>query len=411
MSFCLLIISSLNANEWCIRDLGTLSLFESAEVLEFNDCGQVLIKGKKLLEKFGTQQLNEKIYWELWDPKSGLLHIDSCEDSNKGNSYYRVNGQGSIIGLRNTHVNKDKRLDLLLWNRNSGLKSFNLPVYGHPNHETTTFIANCRNSDNVIVSCINSLPNGELFRSEVYSLLNNRIEDLAPTLTKSAAALGFDARRWVVIAVNSRGTILGRFDNYQMNPYKNEKAFNGRKYFLLENENMVLIEGAEELLEWFGNGFTDADHISFDADGRVLIYTFVKIRRSWESWIWTKEEGLYQIGGGHIKGLGILDDGVIFWSITGSVNADGFLFQENSQFFEGFKFPDTSQYLFLPLDTNRQPLCKHLGNFQGIKVKKSVYFDNWPLPGGSEINANALRQIIFNAEIFGEIHPFLIEPV
>lgn len=129
--------------------------------------------------------------------------------------------------------------------------------------------------------------------------------------------------------------------------------------------------------------------------------------------LWTMENGLKCIGGGHNRAIGLLSDGTVAWSVTGSENSDGFVFQKEDQIFGGFVFhtnDQVPQFLRLPLNRSRQPLAEYLGKFSNMKVQTSILFGTWPL-SESEFNVNDKRQIFFTGEIFGEQHPFLIEPV
>lgn len=418
--------SHINCNEiqWRVRDLGTLSTFKDASVQDFNDRGQVLISGHKVGETYSTRPdvIAPNQYtvcsWAFWDDSYGLIPINDPWNGISPYSWHRINGDGLVIGLY-----KDKAIDInkkrveynaLLITWQQGVRhNYGLPLANKdPNSSSSAFVAHCRNSKSVIVTCSYDQDKAGGYDARVLALQDNQIRDLTPSLRKSAASLGYDAGNLLAIAVNSQGMILGRFDCYEKNPYKNTSGPTGRKYFLWSNNEMYLIEGTEELVEWFGNrSFIDADHISLDANGKVLFYVFVKARRSWESWVWTKENGLNLIGGGHIRGLGLLDDSSIFWSVTGSENADGFVFQKKDQIFDGFAFPNEHQNLHLSLDRSRQPFSKDLGEFKGVKIKTSILYGTWPLFNGVEFNANSRRQLFFTGEFFGESHPFLIEPV
>lgn len=417
----------VNADEiqWQVRDLDTLSTFTDASVQEFNDQGQALISGHKIGETYSTQpniiapNQYKVCSWGFWDKSCGLVEIKDPCNGVSPYSWHRINGDGMVIGLY-----KDKAVDrnkkrveynalLLTW-KHGVREGYGLPLANKdPNSSNAAFVAHCRNSKSVIVTCMYDQDKGGGYDARIFSLLNGQIQDLTPSLRKSVAVLGYDAGNMLAIAVNSQGMILGRFDCYEKNPFKKDiMGPIGRKYFLWNNNEMNLIDGTEELVEWFGNrGLADANHISLDANGRVLFYVFVKARRSWESWIWTKEEGLNLIGGGHIRGLGLLDDGTIFWSITGSANADGFMFQKKDQIFDGFKIPKEHQNLYFPLDRSRQPFPENLGDFKGIKIKTSIVYGTWPLSDGQEFNANGKRQIFCTGEFFGEPHPFVIEPI
>lgn len=402
-----------NADElsWRVQDLGTLSTFTEACIKEFNDQGQALLVGRKQGDK-------KEIYsWEFWDPKLHLQHIDTGNNDPKWYHYWqRVNGQGVVIGLRHkkplTAGGNVKYLDLITWQPNIGFKSYELSIDN--SNDTQAFIANCRNSNRIIVSCITSLPSGAIHRSEVFSLINNQIQNLTPALIQDAANLGYDARDWMICAVNSQGMMLGRFDHYAKHPYKKNEVRIGRKYFLRDSNEMALID-CNELLEWFNREgtFADANHLFLDAKGNVLFDALIESRRSWESWIWNKETGLKFLnlaqdlpGGGIVRPIGLLDDGTIVWSVWGSTQSDGYIFEKEGKITR------------LPLNTKRNLPEEYLSEFPTLQVKYSTIFrmwqiiDKYSLNGTTlQFNANLKKQLFFTGEVFGEEHPFLIEPV
>ncbi|HTJ53715.1 MAG TPA: hypothetical protein VL443_29875 [Cyclobacteriaceae bacterium] len=406
---------------WNVKEFGTLPDFKDAAIVEFNEYGQALISGHKTNEKYSDGRITRGVAkyktcsWAFWQNDFGLVPINDVFDGTVPYTWSRVNGEGVVIGL--AKVNKrilDKTYEvyiLMTW-KNGKFQNYHIPIERDKKVYKLSkegFVANCRNSKSVIFTCSYEAPDSDGYDSRILSLVSDRVQDLTPQIRNTAASLGYNAGNFLAIAVNSQNDILGRFNHYQHNPYKNQLAPVSMEYFIWDGKEMTIIPNASELLEWFIDSQDDANHISFDAEGSVLFSTFVKSRRSWESWIWTKEEGTKLIGGGHIKTLGITDNGTILWCVTGSHNSDGFIFQKKDERFDGFGFSEHFQYHLLPLDRNRQPLPVILGEFQSLKIDASLIYGTWPLQNGIIFNANGNNQFFITGKIFGERHPFVIE--
>jgi hypothetical protein len=421
----------VNADEirWNIQDCGTLSTFIDAYVKEFNDCGQVLIAGRKQGETYTIPQphriepLGQVCSWGVWTPEAGLMSINYPIKGPLPYSWHRINGQGLVVGLSSSqgHDSTWKNIEyyshLITWLPGIGIKSYRLPlVNGAAISSREAYIAQCRNSDSVIVTCMYDTKKGGSYESRVFSLIDDKLQDLTPILRQQAKALGYDAGDLLIITSNSDGTMLGRFDIYQINPYKGGKNAIGTKYFLWNNIEMVLVDNPEEFPGLVGREHgLDAYHTFLDSNNRVLFDVFVENLRYKQSWIWSRAEGLMRLypeeclqmapGRGWAHAIGLLDNGTILWTVNNYDEFNGFLFQRENQ------------QVRLPLDKYRQPLPEHIGDFYDIRSTVSILNGTWPLNdkyltknGGGEFNANSLNQVFFTGKFLGEEHPFFIEP-
>lgn len=392
---------------WNVKDLGTLTHYNDAYVQEFNDQGQALVAGQRINGKKGQYT------WMLSTPDIGIQSIpDPIPGYWAQNRWQRVNGLGIVAGTLEANTgNLNNNLFLTWWELHSGAKHYRLPLTKE--HPSSGYIARCRSSDQIVISTYTDAKLGGSRDSKVFSLVNGNISELTPKLNKLAIEYGYIAGGWIIASVNSTGMMLGRFDYYEENPYRpSQSVAIGSKYFLLSGDEMSLIEFPDELLSFYsrGNSFTDLKHIFLDHEGKVMFDSFV-ISRGWENWIWDIQNGLrlldqkdcIGIRGSHAKAraLSLQDDGSILWMVQGCEDCNGFFIQHG-----------TTQ-LRLPLDRNRQPLESDISNYEGLKVSYHIVYKTWTLYDAGNVGefiGNSRNQIFFSGSIFGERHPFLIEP-
>lgn len=426
---------NLNSTEiqWQVRDLSTLSSYTEACVKEFNDQGQVLIVGRKQNQTYENPLVYSVLMkgkhkictWSLWDPQFGLIPIDDSFDASTISYWQRINAEGKVIGLTKargynatTRTVDEFYYIVNTWQIGVGTKDYDIPFSNkHRKNSNLAFIANCRSSNSVVVTCMYSTKKGESYDSEVFCLQDEEMKDITPVLRSEAEILGFDAGDFLIISVNSKGNLLGRFDNYVNNPYKDVKSVVGTKYFLWDNIRMTIIDNPDELPCFVGReNFTDVDHTFLDANDQILFDVFVETLRYKQSWIWSEKNGLVKLnpeqclglapGRGWAHAIGLLDNSTLVWTVN------------NYDEFNGFIFQNESHQIRLPLDKYRNPLPEHLGEYQGLKSKFAILNGTWPIQdkyfssnSNGEFSANALYQMFFTGKVFGEEHPFYIEEV
>jgi len=424
---------NVEGSQWRVRDLGTLSTFTEAYVKEFNEQGQALLVGRHQNQTYENPQTNSVVVrgkrkictWAYWDPEFGLIPIDDSFNESIISYWVRINGQGKIIGLTKTrgYNVESKTVDeyyigLNTWQAGSGKKDYKLPFKNKLRKNSNfAFIANCRGSNSVIVTCMYSTKKGESYDSEVFCLVDEEIKDLTPLLRSETKTLGYDAGDFLIISVNSQGKMLGRFDVYVNNQYKGGKSAIGTKYFLWDSIQMTIIDNPDELPSFVGReNFTDVCHTFLDAHDQILFDVFVENLRYKQSWMWSEKNGLIKLnpeqflglapGRGWAHVIGLLDNGTLVWTVN------------NYDDFNGFIFQNENQQTRLSLDKYRNPLPEHIGEYYDLKSKVSILNGTWPLNdkyitsnNHGEFTANAVHQFFFTGNLFGEEHPFLIEPV
>lgn len=416
---------SIRGENWEVHDLGTLQEYTKACIKDFNERGQVLVIGKK-----GNRTDEKQCSWAYWDSEYGLLPIGDTEWNGRVSLqhwWHRINGDGVVIGLEQKRRMQNRLgqyyMELLLWQPSVGTKKYSLPI----TRDTPMFawIANCRSSSDVVVSCMKDLTYGNSYDAKVFSLVNSSILDLTPNLKREAELLGYDAGDWLIIAVNSQGMMIGRFDYYVEHPYKVAKVPAGTKYFVYDGKKMDLIDRPDELQGCEGRNGNDKYNVSIDSEGRVLFSVFVNSLRYKEAWLWSKKKGLTQLdssqclcmtpGRGWCSSVGLLDDGTIMWSVNDYDEFNGFAFQQNDQI------------SLLPLEKDRQLPDNYQSIFRGLKIQRNIIHGTWPLihkfghtngfgfpPTESyegDFNSAGSGLVFFNAEVFGEEHPFILEMV
>ena len=142
--------------------------------------------------------------------------------------------------------------------------------------------------------------------------------------------------------------------------------------------------------------------------------------------MWSREEGAVDLspsgmhlgmtpGRGGATATGLLDNGAIMWSVYNYVEFDGFAFQTQDQLF------------LFELRRDRQIPTQFTDDFPGIKIQHDLLHGTWPLkhtllprdsfgfpPIGvysGDLSSARTGQLFFNAEVFGEDHPFMMEYV
>lgn len=408
----------LAASEWKLRDMGTFGKYSEAYIVDFNDKGQALLHGEDGIDKSGY---GVTTYWDKDLGVVPITHRERTRDNMHFDKFFRINGDGILLGLNFT---RDKT-ELLTWEPSQGTKAYTIH-----NYRGYCFFAEARNSSTIILSHTANNNFGGDYHAQVVSLEGEELVDLTPALKAEANTLGYDAGDWLIIATNSQGSLLGRFDYYcyKESRLQKDNIPTGTCYFVYNKSGMTLIDWPDDRLfpkERNGRIPNDRFYMKIDSEDRVF-YTYHAPDPTkttclpGQTWLWTKEKGVTEptlsdsfldLASLGDQGLvtGLLDDGTFLWSIY------------NQGKFKGLAFETANELLFLNLSEDRQLLAEETESDPEIKVKRGVlyYHHDYPVFRRTSAPADHLSdflsaktgQFYFNAEIKGQTHPFIIEKI
>ncbi len=385
--------TEVNEKKWRLRDLGTLSKFESSSLLECNDMGQVLM--------LGDSRKNPPQY-VFFDSDFGLVPIQKPSVDEWQHQWLRINKSGLVVGLlKRNGVNNGYYEDLITWNMIRGYRVYRSQFTTrmcNVDEQARQFIARCRNSNLVVIN--RRADDSE--NNQVLILKDDELINITHVLKNQARKLGFDAGGWLISDVNSQEMLFGSFHHYEIHPYKDTKIKKDKYYFVQDAGSFYIVECPKHFnMQWaHGTPLRNGDGTySFDVAGRVFFRSAGSCID--DSMIWTREDGLKKLesplsaittqeGSCNPIAICLLHDGTVVWrKNVYLLEKDGVCcsFSHNVYFLEKDGVCCSFPHL-VPENLHEYPELKYPHGYSPLFQENRGFLQ---------------------CEVFGESHPFMME--